>query len=54
MDAIIAFIQPRNILSFFENKSIAQQIGIQVSCSDKTLLKLIDEYNYAKHTKGWI
>jgi len=21
---------------------------------EKTLLKLIDEYNYAKHTQGWI
>jgi hypothetical protein len=22
--------------------------------NDKTLLKLIDEYNYAKFTKGWV
>jgi hypothetical protein len=32
-------------------KDIAQQLAPQVSCGDKTLLKLIDEYNYARYTK---
>jgi hypothetical protein len=26
----------------------------QVKVGGRTLLKLIDEYNYAKYTKGWI
>ena len=42
-------------LSFsYKMKDIAQQIGSQVSSGNKTLLKLIDEYNYAKYTKKWL
>ncbi len=42
-------------LSFsYKIQNLAQQIGSQASIGGKTLLKLIDEYNYAKHTKGWI
>ncbi|MBI4764960.1 MAG: hypothetical protein HY787_10185 [Deltaproteobacteria bacterium] len=42
-------------LSFsYKMQNLAQQIGSQASSGGKTLLKLIDEYNYAKHTKGWI
>jgi len=35
-------------------KEIARQIGTYVPSGNKTLLKLIDEYNYAKFTKAWI
>jgi hypothetical protein len=38
----------------YKMKDIAQQIPPHVSCGNKTLLKLIDEYNYAKYTKRWL
>lgn len=38
----------------YKMKEIAKQIGANVSCGNKTILKLIDEYNYAKFTKEWI
>ncbi len=42
-------------LSFsYKMQNLAQHIGLHASSGGKTLLKLIDEYNYAKHTKGWI
>jgi len=49
-------IQPcEKYLSFsYKMQDVAKQIGSQVSRVDKTLLKLIDEYNYAKYTKGWL
>jgi hypothetical protein len=39
----------------YKMRSLAQQLQEHVppDCG-RTLLKLIDEYNYAKHTKGWI
>ena len=39
-----------------EMKTLAQILapGIEVQRTGKTLLKLIDEYNYAKFTKEWI
>ena len=42
-------------LSFcYKIKEIAVQIPPSISMGNKTLLKLIDEYNYAKYTKEWI
>jgi len=38
----------------YKMKNIASSLANQVSTSNKTLLKLIDEYNYAKYTKEWI
>jgi hypothetical protein len=32
----------------------ALQHGVNSQATGKTLLKLIDEYNYAKYTKGWV
>ena len=39
----------------YKMRSLAQQLQEHVppDCG-RTFLKLIDEYNYAKHTKGWI
>lgn len=39
-----------------EMKTLAQILEpvVDVAITGKTLLKLIDEYNYAKFTKGWI
>jgi hypothetical protein len=37
------------------SKDVAEAVkGIRVIPEGKTLLKLIDEYNYARFTKGWI
>lgn len=42
-------------LRFFRmTKEIAEDLASSVSVSRKTLLKLIDEYNYSLHTKEWI
>jgi hypothetical protein len=42
-------------LAFFsKTKAMAESLAPQVNLGGKTLLKLIDEYNYAKHAKGWI
>ncbi len=35
-------------------KSMADHVRDYISPSDKTITKLIDEYNYSKYTKGWI
>jgi len=35
-------------------KIMAVQLGNQIPRADKTIIKLIDEYNYSKFTKGWI
>jgi len=35
-------------------KTIAQEVENYVSRTDKTVLKLIDEYNYSKFTQGWM
>jgi len=35
-------------------KSIADKVKCYIGRSDKTLTKLIDEYNYPKYTQGWI
>lgn len=35
-------------------KIMAVQLGNQIPLVDKTIIKLIDEYNYSKFTKGWI
>jgi len=35
-------------------KTIADKSKNYISRSDKTLIKLIDEYNYSKYTQGWI
>lgn len=35
-------------------KTIADKAKDYIVLSDKTLIKLIDEYNYSKHTQGWI
>jgi len=37
-----------------EIKAMADEVKDYVIRSDKTLVKLIDEYNYSKFTKGWI
>jgi len=34
-------------------KTIADEVKNYVSQSGKTLIKLIDEYNYSKYTQGW-
>lgn len=45
----------RGYLRFFRmTKDIAEELAPSVSVSGKTLLKLIDEYNYSLHTKEWI
>lgn len=35
-------------------KTIADKVRNYILRSDKTLTKLIDEYNYSKYTQGWI
>jgi len=35
-------------------KVIADEVKSYISRSDKTIIRLIDEYNYSKYTKGWI
>ena len=35
-------------------KTIADKVKNYVDRSDKTVAKLIDEYNYSKYTQGWI
>jgi hypothetical protein len=46
---------PGRYMAFFtKTKAMAEALAPQVNVSGKTLLKLIDEYNYAKYTKGWI
>jgi hypothetical protein len=46
---------PGQYMAFFlKTKAIAEALAPQVKVGGKTLLKLIDEYNYAKYTKGWI
>jgi hypothetical protein len=39
---------------FVKTKAIAEALTDDIRVDDKTLLKLIDEYNYAKYTKGWV
>ena len=36
------------------SKAFASEVKKYVNRSDKTVLKLIDEYNYSKYTQGWI
>ena len=46
----------KKILAFMSMmKQIAQALRDSLNAKEegKTLLKLIDEYNYAKYTKGW-
>jgi hypothetical protein len=31
-----------------------EALALQMNVGGKTLLKLMDEYNYAKYTQGWI
>jgi len=38
----------------YKMQGIAKTMAPKVSGEEKTFLKLIDEYNYAKHTKAWI
>lgn len=46
---------PAKYMAFFvKTRAIAQALSPHVRLDGKTLLKLIDEYNYAKYTKGWI
>lgn len=46
---------PGQYMAFFsKTKAMAEALAPQVKVDAKTLLKLIDEYNYAKYTKGWI
>jgi len=35
-------------------RSMVEKMQGHVTREDKTIIKLIDEYNYSKHTKGWI
>jgi len=35
-------------------KTVVDGVKDYIIRSDRTLLKLIDEYNYSKHTQGWI
>jgi hypothetical protein len=37
-----------------KTKPIAEALATHGNVDSKTLLKLIDEYNYAKYTKGWV
>jgi hypothetical protein len=46
---------PGQYMAFFlKTKAIAEALAPQVKTDGKTLLKLIDEYNYAKFTKRWV
>jgi hypothetical protein len=46
---------PGQYMAFFgKTKAIAESLAPHVNVDGKTLLKLIDEYNYAKFTKGWV
>lgn len=38
----------------YKMKLLAEKVRNYVSSPEKSLVKLIDEYNYARHTKGWI
>jgi hypothetical protein len=44
------------LLFLKKTKEMAERLqsGLKGQASGKTLLKLIDEYNYAKYTKGWV
>jgi len=45
----------QNYLAFCKTtKEVADTVRRYATPSDKTLLKMIDEYNYSKFTKGWI
>ena len=35
-------------------KTVADKVRNYIDRPDKTLIKLIDEYNYSKYTQGWI
>ncbi len=35
-------------------KDVVDKVKGYVKSSDKTIIKLVDEYNYSKYTKGWI
>lgn len=42
-------------INFIEiTKEIADKLKDNISRSDKTLIKLIDQYNYSKYTKEWV
>jgi hypothetical protein len=42
-------------LAFFRiAKETAEALASHVQVGSKSLIKLIDEYNYAKYTKGWV
>ncbi len=50
------------VQSYIQTNSVDRQTAIQTICKEgstnlpftKSLLKIIDEYNYARYTKGWI
>jgi len=44
------------LVFFRKSKEMAEklQFSVDAKAMGKTLLKLIDEYNYAKYTRGWI
>ena len=35
-------------------KNMVEKVKDYIKISDKSVLKLIDEYNYSKYTQGWI
>lgn len=46
---------PGQYIAFLRiTKCIAESVTVRVSMPGKTLVKLIDEYNYARYTKGWV
>jgi len=35
-------------------RAVADEVKNYIRLSDKTVVKLIDQYNYSKYTKGWV
>lgn len=38
----------------WKTKAIAEEVGVLLPRSGKSIIKRIDEYNYAKYTQGWV
>jgi hypothetical protein len=46
---------PGQYIAFLrQTKEIAEELASSVNVPGKTLIKLIDEYNFAKYTKRWV
>jgi len=46
--------EEKYILFCRDMKTVTNRVKDYISHSDKTIIKLVDEYNYSKYTGGWI